>query len=73
MGLVDQLDRVITRSIERCGRNGKFTGADRCRFLDIARGSALECAASLNVLRPRSVLGGRLDQGQFRLPAHDGN
>jgi four helix bundle protein len=29
--------------------NGKFTGPDRCRFFDTARGSALECAACRDV------------------------
>jgi four helix bundle protein len=30
--------------------NGKRPGADRSRFLQIARGSALECAAALDVI-----------------------
>ena len=36
--------------------NGKFTSKDRCKYFDIARGSALECASSLDVLvRRRKV------------------
>ena len=30
--------------------NGKYTGPDRCRYFDHARGSALECSAALDVL-----------------------
>ena len=30
--------------------NGKHTSADRCLYFDSARGSALECAACLDVL-----------------------
>ncbi|MGA2863223.1 MAG: four helix bundle protein, partial [Verrucomicrobiota bacterium] len=37
--------------------NGKFTSPDRCRFFDISRGSALECAAALDVLVPRGGTG----------------
>jgi len=29
--------------------NGKFTGKDRCKYFDIARGSALECASGLDI------------------------
>ncbi|MBK1875390.1 four helix bundle protein [Pelagicoccus mobilis] len=30
--------------------NGKFSDKDRCRFFQVAHGSALECAACLDVL-----------------------
>jgi len=36
--------------------NGKFSDADRSRFLEIARGSALECAACLDVLVARNLI-----------------
>ena len=47
----DQLDRASTSiPLNIAEGNGKFTSADRCKFFDIARGSALECAACLDVL-----------------------
>ena len=46
-----QLDRASTSiPLNITEGNGKFTGPDRCRFFDTARGSALECAAGLDVL-----------------------
>jgi len=36
--------------------NGKRSLPDRCRYLDIARGSALECAACLDALVARRKL-----------------
>ena len=36
--------------------NGKHTSADRCRFFDTARGSALECAACLDVLVAKTII-----------------
>ncbi|MBA4406307.1 four helix bundle protein [bacterium] len=30
--------------------NGKFTPKDRCKYFDISRGSAMECAGCLDVL-----------------------
>ena len=36
--------------------NGRRSHRDRCKFLDIARGSTLECAACLDVLVSRGVL-----------------
>jgi four helix bundle protein len=47
----DQLDRANTSIVLNLAEgNGKFTAPDRCRFFDISRGSALECAAALDVL-----------------------
>jgi len=47
----DQLDRASTSMVLNLAEgNGKFTSSDRCRLFDIARGSALECAAALDVL-----------------------
>ena len=47
----NQLDRASTSiPLNIAEGNGKYTAADRCRFFDIARGSALECAACLDVL-----------------------
>ncbi len=51
LAVADQLDRASTSSpLNIAEGNGKFTGADRCRFFDIARGSAFESAAALDVL-----------------------
>lgn len=50
-----QLDRASTSiPLNIAEGNGKYTGPDRCRFFDIARGSALECAACLDVLVAKS-------------------
>jgi four helix bundle protein len=47
----DHLDRASTSVVLNIAEgNGKFTKPDRCRFFDISRGSALECAAALDVL-----------------------
>ena len=47
----NQFDRASTSiPLNIAEGNGKYTDADRCRFFDIARGSALECAACLDVL-----------------------
>ena len=47
----NQLDRASTSiPLNIAEGNGKYTAADRCRFFDIARGSALECAACMDVL-----------------------
>ena len=47
----DQLDRASTSvPLNIAEGNAKFTAPDRCRYFDTARGSALECAACLDVL-----------------------
>src|SRR5947207_12374678 len=52
----DQLDRASTSlPLNIAEGNGKFSTADRARFLEIARGSALECAACLDVLVARKL------------------
>lgn len=52
-----QLDRAATSiPLNIAEGNGKYTAPDRCRFFDIARGSALECAACLDVLVAKKKL-----------------
>jgi four helix bundle protein len=53
----DQLDRASTSlPLNIAEGNGKFSDADRSRFLEIARGSTLECAACLDVLVARRII-----------------
>ena len=53
----DQLDRASTSiPLNIAEGNGKFSDADRSRYLEIARGSALECAACLDVLVVRKMM-----------------
>ena len=47
----DQLDRASTSvPLNISEGNAKYTAPDRCRYFDTSRGSALECAACLDVL-----------------------
>ena len=65
----DHLDRASTSiPLNIAEGNGKFSHKARCRFFDIATGSAFECASGLDVL----VAKGKLDstvanQGKERL------
>ena len=57
LAVQNQLDRASTSiPLNIAEGNGKYTDADRCRFFDIARGSALECAACLDVLVARKQI-----------------
>src|ERR1700704_1872261 len=52
----DQLDRASTSiPLNIAEGNGKFSVKDPARFLEMARGSALECAACLDVLLARKL------------------
>src|SRR5437763_6963357 len=52
----DQLNRASTSiPLNIAEGNGKFSTKDRARFFEMARGSALECAACLDVLLVRKL------------------
>src|SRR5437588_12967251 len=52
----DQLDRASTSiPLNIAEGNGKFSAKDRARFLEMARGSALECAACRDALLVRKL------------------
>jgi len=56
----NQLDRASTAiPLNIAEGTGKFTPPDRCRYYDTARGSALECAACLDVLVVKKLLSTR--------------
>src|SRR5438105_8805092 len=53
----DQLDRASTSiPLNIAEGNAKFSDKDRARFFEIARGSAVECAACLDVMVVRKFV-----------------
>ncbi len=53
----DQLDRASNSIVLNIAEgNGKYSQKDRCRFLDTASASALECAAGLDILVAKNKL-----------------
>ena len=65
----NQLDRARTSIVLNIPEgNGRFTPADRCKFFDIARGSALECAGCLDLIFIKKLLSEvELDAGKTLL------
>src|SRR5205085_335450 len=65
----DQFDRASTSiPLNIAEGNGKYAPKDRCRFFDIAHGSALECAAALDVLVAKQKLtNDQIRRGKERL------
>lgn len=60
----DQLDRSSTSIILNIAEgNGKYSSRDRCRYFDIARGSALESAAALDILSAKALI--KLEIAEF--------
>jgi four helix bundle protein len=61
-----QLDRARTSIVLNIAEgNGKFTVADRCKYLDSAHGSSLECAGCLDLLFIKHLLSEpELDEGK---------
>ena len=56
LSVKDQIDRASTSSpLNIAEGNGKYSSRERCHYLDIARGSALECASGLDVLVARRI------------------
>ncbi len=68
LAVADQLDRASTSiPLNIAEANAKFTALDRCRYLDTARGSALESAACLDVLVAKGRCTGEQIEGGKRL------
>jgi len=65
----NQLDRASTSvPLNIAEGNGKHTPADRCRYFDTAKGSALECAACLDVLVAKKKMdSSKADEGKASL------
>ncbi|NOX67483.1 MAG: four helix bundle protein [Chlorobi bacterium] len=53
----NQLERASSSIVHNISEgNGKYTSKDRCKYFDIARGSALECASGLDIQYIKNVI-----------------
>ena len=69
LSVCGQLDRASTSvPLNIAEGNGKYTPSDRCRYFEIARGSALESAACLDVLvAKRACTADQVQKGKILL------
>ncbi len=67
--VIGQLDRASNSIVLNIAEgNGKYSGRDRCRYFDIARGSALESAGCLDIMvRKRMISEGENVFGKITL------
>ena len=70
-GHAERADQLV-RAAESVVRNiaegaGRWSGADSAKHYKIARGEAMECAASLDVLRLRELIGAQSYEEGIRL------
>ena len=64
-----QLERASSSIVHNIAEgNGRYTGKDRCKYFDIARGSALECASGLDIQYRKNMISlEELYKGKFLL------
>jgi four helix bundle protein len=64
--VVEHLDDASTSiSLNIAEGTGKFTPKDKCKFFDVSRGSALECASCLDILlRKKKISEDEMTQGK---------
>jgi len=64
-----QLERASSSIVHNIAEgNGKYTSKDRCKYFDIARGSALECASGLDIqFIKKKISEEELDKGKSLL------
>jgi four helix bundle protein len=64
--IIEHLDEASTSiSLNIAEGTGKLTPKDKCKFFDISRGSALECASSLDILlRKKKISEEEMTNGQ---------
>jgi four helix bundle protein len=67
--ICDQLDRAsLSALLNTAEGNGRRHGAQRAKFMDDARGSAVECAACLDALVAKGLAKGeRIEEGKALL------